>query len=90
MYRIVQESLTNVARHAGARHAELTLRHPPHHVQVEIADDGRGLPADTIAGAGIRGMRERAALIGGQLTIDNLPAGGTRVTLDMPANRPRA
>ena len=90
VYRIVQESLTNVARHAGARHAELTLRHPPNHVQVEISDDGRGVAADTIAGAGIRGMRERAALIGGQLILDNPPAGGARVTLDLPANRARA
>ena len=88
VYRIVQESLTNVARHAGARHAELSLRHTPHHVQVEITDDGRGLPADTVAGAGLRGMRERAALIGGQLTVDNRPAGGARVSLDLPANGP--
>lgn len=88
VYRIVQESLTNVARHAGARHAELSLRHTPHHVQVEITDDGRGLPADTIAGAGLRGMRERAALINGQLTVDNRPAVGARVSLNLPANRP--
>jgi two-component system, NarL family, sensor histidine kinase UhpB len=87
VYRIVQESLTNVARHGGARHAELSLRHAPHHVHVEITDDGRGLPADTIAGAGIRGMRERAALIGGRLTVDNRPAGGARVSLDLPANK---
>jgi two-component system, NarL family, sensor histidine kinase UhpB len=88
VYRIVQESLTNVARHAGARHAELSLRHTPHHVQVELTDDGRGLPADIVAGAGIRGMRERAGLIGGQLTVDSRPAGGARVSLDLPANRP--
>jgi two-component system, NarL family, sensor histidine kinase UhpB len=88
VYRIVQESLTNVARHAGARHAELSLRSTPHHVQVEITDDGRGLPAETVAGAGLRGMRERAALIGGQLTVDNRPAGGARVNLDLPANMP--
>jgi two-component system, NarL family, sensor histidine kinase UhpB len=88
VYRIVQESLTNVARHAGARHAELSLRHTPHHVQVEITDDGRGLPADTVAGAGLRGMRERAALSCGQITVDNRPAGGARVSLDLPANMP--
>jgi two-component system, NarL family, sensor histidine kinase UhpB len=99
VYRIVQESLTNVARHAGARHAELSVRHTPHHIQVAITDDGRGLPADIVAGAGIRGMRERAALIGGQLglrsvgegrvqTVDDRPAGGAQVSLDLPANRP--
>lgn len=88
MYRIVQESLTNVARHAGAQHAALTLRHTAHRVQVEIADDGRGLPADAIGGAGLRGMRERAALIRAQLTVGNSPAGGARVSLDLPLDRP--
>ena len=88
VYRIVQESLTNVARHAGARYAALSLRQTPHHLQVEITDDGRGLPADVVGGAGMRGMRERAALIGGQLTVDNRPVGGARVRLDLPADRP--
>jgi two-component system sensor histidine kinase UhpB len=88
VYRIVQESLTNVARHADAERVELTLRHTPHQVQVEVADDGRGLPADTIGGAGLRGMRERAALIGAQLTVASQPAGGARVSLDLPVHRP--
>lgn len=87
VYRIAQESLTNVARHADAHRVELTLRHTPHHIQVEIADNGRGLPADTIGGAGLRGMRERAALIGAQLTVANPPTGGARISLDLPVNR---
>jgi two-component system sensor histidine kinase UhpB len=88
IYRIVQESLTNVARHAAARRVELTLRHTPRRVHVEIADDGRGLPTDTAAGAGLRGMRERALLIGGHLTIATAPSGGVRVSLQLPAQGP--
>ena len=78
----------HVARHAGARHAELTLRHPPNHVQVEISDDGRR-GRHTIAGAGIGGMRERAALIGGQLILDNPPAGGGRAPRPAGEQGPR-
>ncbi len=88
VYRIVQESLTNVARHAGARRVELTLRHTPDRVHVEVVDDGHGLPAHTPAGAGLRGMRERAILIGGHLTVTTAPSGGVRVGLDLPVQGP--
>jgi two-component system, NarL family, sensor histidine kinase UhpB len=88
VYRIVQESLTNVARHANARRVELTLRHTPDLVRVEVTDDGHGLTTPTAGGAGLRGMRERARLIGGHLTIANAPSGGARVGLDLPAKPP--
>jgi two-component system sensor histidine kinase UhpB len=95
VYRIVQESLTNVARHAGARRVVLTLRHTPHRAHVEVVDDGHGLlpvtggpPTETVWGSGLRGMRERALLIGGHLTIADAPAGGVRVSLDLPVEGP--
>ncbi|WP_229787228.1 MULTISPECIES: sensor histidine kinase [Actinokineospora] len=77
VYRIAQESLTNVARHADATRVEVTLTESA----LRIADNGRG--GATTAGAGIRGMRERALLIGARLTIDSPPGGGTTVRLDL-------
>ncbi|WP_344320665.1 sensor histidine kinase [Streptomyces macrosporus] len=76
-YRIVQESLTNVARHADARRAVVTVRHEGDDIRVRIEDDGRGVPeegpeagADT--GSGIAGMAERARALGGELTAGNV------------------
>ncbi|MGW5049536.1 histidine kinase [Actinokineospora sp. NPDC004072] len=77
VYRIAQESLTNIARHADATRVEVRLTA----TTLRIADDGRG--GVTTEGAGIRGMRERALLIGARLTIDSPPGGGTAVRLDL-------
>ncbi|WP_018654264.1 HAMP domain-containing sensor histidine kinase [Actinomadura flavalba] len=82
LYRIAQESLTNVARHARAAHAEVSLRSGEDGVVLTITDDGIGPPA--AEGSGIHGMRERAGLIGARLTIDAAPGGGTRVRLIVP------
>jgi two-component system sensor histidine kinase UhpB len=85
IYRVAQEALTNVARHAGANHAELTLASHPGRLKLTVSDDGRGLGANTVPGAGMRGMRERAALIGATLRINNNRAGsGCVVGLDVP------
>lgn len=82
LYRVAQESLTNVARHANASHVDLTLEVTPSQVLLCVADDGRG-PGHCAEGTGIRGMRERALLVGGRLTIE--PAQpGTRVCLWIP------
>ena len=70
LYRIAQEGLTNVARHAGASRVELALTREPGGVLLRIADDGRGL-AGAAEGAGIRGMRERAILIGAHLSLEH-------------------
>jgi two-component system sensor histidine kinase UhpB len=80
VYRVAQESLTNVARHAGARHADLTLRRDGDAVVLSVSDDGRGLGAAS-EGAGLRGMRERALLIGAGLSVGPGPEGGTEVNL---------
>ncbi|HET6741211.1 MAG TPA: HAMP domain-containing sensor histidine kinase [Kribbella sp.] len=83
LYRVAQESLTNVARHAGATRIELSLVREGAAVVLRIADDGRGVgPAHE--GAGIRGMRERALLIGAHLEVGDAPRAGTQITLRIP------
>ncbi|MCO1654653.1 HAMP domain-containing sensor histidine kinase [Pseudonocardia humida] len=88
LYRIAQEGLTNIARHAGAAHAELSLTGDGDRVELRIRDDGRGID-DEAEGAGIRGMRERALLVGADLTVDPAPSGGTEVRLVVPTARAR-
>ncbi len=85
VYRIAQEALTNVARHAHASVVELRLEHQDNATVLTVADDGRGLAPGSLPSAhGIRGMRERAMLIGAGLTITSPPAGGTQVQLTIP------
>jgi nitrate/nitrite-specific signal transduction histidine kinase len=87
LYRIVQEALTNVRKHAAARRVRLSVRVRGQELQVSVADDGRGLPAaGTVAempGYGLRAMRERAGRIGATLQVMNQVGGGAlvRVTL---------
>lgn len=83
LYRIAQEGLTNVARHAAATHVELALTRSATGVVLSIVDDGRGR-ADAGEGAGIRGMRERALLIGADLVIGPGRSAGTEVRLTIP------
>jgi two-component system sensor histidine kinase UhpB len=82
-YWVAQESLTNIARHTNARRAEFTLRRGHSGVELRIRDDGQGLP-QAPEGAGIRGMRERALLIGADRTFTTNPAGGADVHLHIP------
>jgi two-component system sensor histidine kinase UhpB len=85
VYRIAQEALTNVARHARATEVQLHLQRTNEHVVLTVRDDGRGLPPTAIQSShGIRGMRERAMLIDAQLAIAQPPAGGTEVRLSIP------
>ncbi len=83
LYRVAQEGLTNVARHAGASRVELSLGRSPRGVVLRVGDDGRGLQG-AAEGNGLRGMRERAMLIGGDLIIASSPSGGTEITLEAP------
>jgi two-component system sensor histidine kinase UhpB len=88
LYRVAQEGLTNTARHASAARAALTLRPlPPSEgggVELLVRDDGTGL-GTAAEGAGIRGMRERALLIGADIHFAPAPGGGTDVRLRVPA-----
>jgi signal transduction histidine kinase len=85
-FRIVQESLTNVMRHASAAHAEVAVVHAPDHLEIAIVDDGRGAAAGASPGHGITGMRERAEMIGGRLEAGPRPGGGFRVRATLPLN----
>lgn len=92
LYRIVQEALSNVVRHADAGRAEITIARLPNAVRAVVEDDGRGfsVPAVRAAGddrgLGLFGMEERAAYVGGRLTIDSEPGRGTRVEVEIPAD----
>ena len=84
LYRVAQEALTNVARHSGARRAQVRLTLAGGRPRLEVDDDGCGFAA-TSEGGGVRGMRERAVLIGASLRLGESPLGGARVTLELPS-----
>jgi signal transduction histidine kinase len=87
VYRALQESLTNIARHAGARHAWILLAVEGATVRLEVEDDGRGIPADALASGrslGLKGMRERVLYLGGTVEVTGAARGGTRVHVRVP------
>ena len=88
LYRIVQEALNNVARHAGVERARVGIRVSESVIHCEIADEGRGFtPAEADAegrGMGILGMQERAAMLGGDVIVESQPGVGTRVVVRIP------
>jgi two-component system sensor histidine kinase UhpB len=85
LYRIAQESLTNALRHSEAGSVTVSLEGDADSVTLRVADDGKGMPAQLPVGtAGIAGMRERALLAGGRLTIDSRRGQGTEVRLTIP------
>lgn len=84
VYRVAQESLTNVARHAEATEVLLSLERGQGCVVLRIVDDGRGFPDELLEGGGLRGVRERALTVGGALAIKPGPAGGVEVRLEVP------
>jgi signal transduction histidine kinase len=83
-FRIVSEALTNVVKHAEARHCRVTLRRAGTGLEVLVVDDGRGIAADVAAGVGLLSLRERAEELGGQCTVSCPPEGGTRVWALLP------
>lgn len=86
IYRVAQESLTNVLRHAGAQRAALSLTCEDGKPVLDITDDGRGISRrEVVEGSGIRGMRERALLISARLSVTAADEGGTCVRLTLPA-----
>jgi signal transduction histidine kinase len=87
-YRIVQEALTNALRHAGASHVRVRAAREAGAVRIEVADDGAGAAANGAGegtGSGLRGMRERAAALGGSLDAGPGDGGGWRVRAELPA-----
>ena len=96
-YRIVQEALTNVSRHAGAASASVHLHYTPGTLSIQVDDDGKGQVTSTGTGNGTRasgpglglvGMRERVSALGGQLQAGPRDAGGFRVRAELPARAP--
>ena len=87
MFRILQEALTNVTRHAGARQVHIGLTLAPDTAVLTVADDGRGVTAEELGRAsslGIVGIRERALAVGGEVTITGAPARGTTLSVRVP------
>ena len=86
-YRITQEALTNVIKHAGHAHASVHVRYTDDDMLLEVRDDGRTAPTGTAGGHGLIGMRERAAVHGGELTAGPRPARRVR-RQSPPARQP--
>lgn len=90
LYRVVQEALTNVAKHARARHIQITLRHADGPVRLRITDDGQGFEPDGLVlntgltGMGLLGMQERVKALGGTISIQSTPGEGTTITVEIP------
>ncbi|WP_374586304.1 sensor histidine kinase [Pseudoduganella sp.] len=89
IYRLVQESLTNIARHAGASSAQIQLQRAGAELRLDIADNGRGIAAGDMARAdalGLLGMRERVAALRGSISVEGGrgSAGGTRIAIRLP------
>jgi signal transduction histidine kinase len=85
-FRIVQEALTNVMRHAAAAHAVVSLRVDRNSLHIDVTDDGAGArsEASTLSGHGLRGMSERAAALGGDVTAGPAENGGWHVHARLP------
>jgi len=85
LFRIAQECLTNAARHAHAQKVAISLRYDRQSIHLQVRDDGRGYdPSRQGAGLGILGMRERAALLEGKITIQSEPGQGTNIEVTLP------
>jgi PAS domain S-box-containing protein len=90
LFRILQEALTNVGRHSGATTVSVILERGSGQLRLIVEDNGRGLPGGTpeacgeCEGFGLRGMRERALLLGGSLVVESLPGSGTTLYVEVP------
>jgi Signal transduction histidine kinase len=87
--RIIREALANVHRHSGTKEATLSITHDSGKITIEVTDDGPGASYTEGSGFGIRGMRERAAALGGSLEAGPRPGGGFRVAAELPLNGAR-
>jgi signal transduction histidine kinase len=84
VYRIVQEAITNVIRHAQAQQCLVSITVHNHHLDLTITDDGPGFLPNVHFGVGLHSMRERAEELGGHIHFENQPQGGARVQMWLP------
>jgi signal transduction histidine kinase len=86
IYRLVQESLTNIGKYAGAKEVSIALKDYANHVSVEVVDDGKGFDVTNVSpqSHGLSGMRHRVETAGGRLSIDSGNGRGTRVSATLP------
>ncbi|WP_114312830.1 sensor histidine kinase [Thermus caldifontis] len=90
LYRVVQEALTNVARHAQARQVSVVLQQEGDEISLVVEDDGQGFPPQAQPGLGILGMRERIELLGGRFQMESLPGLGTTLYARIPLKEVKA
>lgn len=89
VYRLVQEALTNVVKHARASHVDLVAREAEGKIKISVCDDGEGFdPGAPGAGRGLKGMRERIELFGGELEVSSAPGEGTEISASVPLGLP--
>jgi signal transduction histidine kinase len=84
VYRLVQEALTNVVKHAGASHVEVSAEEAEGAIRIRIRDDGNGFDPASTEGRGLTGMRERIEIFGGQIEVDSKPGEGTAIAASVP------
>jgi signal transduction histidine kinase len=84
IYRVVQEALHNIARHAHARLVKVVVRHEPRRIVLSVEDDGNGFDARRVRGLGLVGMEERVNHLGGIFEVTSKPGAGTRVEVELP------
>jgi signal transduction histidine kinase len=89
-FRIVQEALTNVLRHADASEVDLSIELRGSAIEIEVTDDGQGIDPEQPSGIGLESMRERAELLGGTFRLERGSRGGTRVVARLPASLPES
>lgn len=89
IYRLVQESLTNAARHGAAKQVWITISAGQEAIRILVEDDGRGFMEADGGGMGLKGMRERLSALSGSMALGALPGGGTRLTAMIPHLRMR-
>jgi signal transduction histidine kinase len=93
VYRLAVEALRNAFRHAAAQNVEVEIRYDEKYFRLRVRDNGRGIPSNVLSGDGreghygLRGMRERAKIVGGKLTIWTELDGGTEIELNIPGGR---
>jgi signal transduction histidine kinase len=88
IYRIVQEALHNIVKHADAHDVKVTVRQEPNRLLLSIQDDGRGFPAQQVKGMGLLGIEERVSYLGGSFAVDSEPGRGTLLSVMLPLAQP--